>query len=79
MAKTITLILDVADIFQILDALNDRADSWERTAKMLNGEFESEDFFVPEECHEASEAIEIAQHFKDISSNIEAQIKDLKS
>jgi hypothetical protein len=74
MSKTVTLTLKTVDVSQILDALNDRAESWEKTEAVLNGEFESEDFFVPEECHDASEAAEIAQHFRDIAANIQAQL-----
>jgi len=74
MPRIVTLTLETVDVSQILDALNDRAESWEKTESALNGEFESEDFFVPEECHDASEAAEIAQHFRDIAASIEAQL-----
>ena len=74
MPSTVTLILETVDVFQILDALNDRAEAWEKTEAMLDGEFDSEDFFVPEECHNASEAAEIAQHFRNIAANIQAQL-----
>jgi hypothetical protein len=77
MPKTVTLTLETIDVSQILDALNDRADSWEKTEAVLNGEFDSEDVFVPEECHDASEAAEIAQHFRDIAANIQAQLNIL--
>lgn len=74
MSKTFTLTLERADVLQILDALTDRAEAWEKTETVLNGEFESEDIFVPEECDNASEAAEIAQHFRDIISTLETQI-----
>jgi len=70
-----TLILENADVLQILDALADRAQAWENTEASLLGKFESEDVFIPEECDEPSEAAEIAQHFRDIISTIEAQLK----
>lgn len=70
-----TLTLENADIFQILDALSDRARAWENTEAVLHGKFESEDLFIPEECSEPSEAAEIAQHFRDIISTIESQLK----
>lgn len=75
MTKTFTLTLEKSDVMQVLDALSDRAEAWEKTEAVLNGEFESEDVFVPEECDDASEAAEIAQHFRDIISIIEAQIQ----
>lgn len=74
MSRTFTLTLERADVMQILDALTDRAEAWEKTEAVLNGEFESEDIFVPEECDDASEAAEIAQHFRDIISTLETQI-----
>lgn len=70
-----TITLENADIFQILDALNDRAQAWENTEAVLLGKFESEDLFIPEECDDPSEAAEIAQHFKVIISKIESQLK----
>jgi hypothetical protein len=70
-----TLTLESADVLQILDALADRAQAWENTEASLLGKFESEDVFIPEECDEPSEAAEIAQHFRDIISTIEAQLK----
>ena len=74
MAQTITITLEPVDAFQIIDALNDRAEAWEKTETMLNGEFESDEFFVPEECSDASEAAGVAQHFREIASIIEAQL-----
>lgn len=74
MSRTFTLTLERVDVMQILDALTDRAEAWEKTEAVLNGEFESEDIFVPEECDDASEAAEIAQHFRDIISTLETQI-----
>ncbi|MBA4124237.1 MAG: hypothetical protein H0X72_17480 [Acidobacteria bacterium] len=71
-----TLILENADVLQILDALNDRAQAWENTEASLLGKFESEDIFIPEECDEPSEASEIAQHFRDIISTIEVQLNN---
>jgi hypothetical protein len=78
MSSAVTITLEMVDIFQILDALNDRAESWEKTEALLNGEYDSEDFFVPEECHNASEAAEVAQHFRDIAAIIHAQLNTRK-
>ena len=74
MLRTTTLALEIVDVLQVLDALNDRAESWEQTRAALNGESDPEDFFVPEECNDASEAAEIARHFRDIATNITAQL-----
>lgn len=73
-----TLTLENADIFQILDALNDRAQAWENTEASLLGKFESEDVFIPEECDEPSEAAEIAKHFRDVISTIKSQLNNHK-
>ena len=70
------LILDNADVYQILDALANRAQAWEDTEALLLGNLESEDFFIPEECDDPFEAAEIAQHFRDIISKIESQLKN---
>ncbi len=74
--KQTTLTLENADVLQILDALDDRAQAWENTETALLGKFESEDVFIPEECDEPSEAAEIAQHFREIISAIEAQLNN---
>jgi uncharacterized protein (UPF0147 family) len=74
-----TLVLESADVLQILDALNDRAQAWENTEAVLLGKFESEDFFIPEECDTASEAAEIAKHFRDIIFTIESQLETNKN
>jgi hypothetical protein len=72
--RIFTLTLEKSDVMQVLDALTDRAEAWEKTKAVLNDEFESEDIFVPEECDDSSEAADIAQHFRDIISIIEAQL-----
>lgn len=76
MPTTVTLALETVDVLQLLDALNNRAEAWEKTEALLKGEFDSEEFFVPEECSDASEAAEIAQHFRDIAAIIEAQLSN---
>ena len=77
MAKEITFRLEAQDVFQILDALDTRAESWENTEAVLNGTFESEDIFIPEECDDSEEAAEIAQHFREIISKMKAQIGEV--
>lgn len=80
MNNTVSITLEVADVLQALDALNDRAEAWQRTEASLLGNNDSdEDFFIPEECYDAIEAAEIAQHFRDIISTIEKQLDESRS
>ncbi len=75
MTKTYKLTLCTVDIFQILDALNSRAASYQQTACVIAGECETDELFLTEECRDAIEAEEIAQHHRDIVKTIENQIK----
>jgi len=72
------LKLEAADVFQILDALESRAAAYENTAENLDGEYTGE-FFVPEECDNAIEANEIAQHFRDIITALNTQMEKQQS
>lgn len=77
--RTYTLNLIPADVLQTLDALESRAIAYEKTAANFSGDYKSEndgeyDFFMPEECRDAEEAREIAQHFRDIITTINAQM-----
>lgn len=73
--RTFSLALASADVFQILDALDSRADAYEYTARHLTGTQDSDDEFrVPEACRDANEAAEIAKHFRDVGATIRSQI-----
>lgn len=73
--KTFSLSLPSADVFQIIDALDSRAESYEYTARHLAGTQETNDVFcVPEECTSAEEAAGIAKHFRDVCISIRSQI-----
>lgn len=73
---TFSLVLSSADVFQILDALDSRAESWEYTARELAGTPDpDDDIRVPEECHNADEAAGIAKNFRDIGATIRDQIE----
>ncbi|MFH1024941.1 MAG: hypothetical protein V1809_16295 [Planctomycetota bacterium] len=73
---TFSLVLPSADVFQILDAVDSRAESWEYTAGHLAGNLDQDDEFrAPEECDSADEAAGIAKHFRDIGATIRKQIK----
>lgn len=74
--KTFTLSLSSADVFQILDAVDSRAEAWEYTARQLAGTTDPDDEFqIPEECHRPEEAVQVAQHFRDIGRAVRRQIE----
>jgi hypothetical protein len=74
--KTFSLSLPSADVFQILDALDSRAESYEFTAQHLAGTTDTDDEFrVPEECASAEEAATIATHFRYVAASIRGQIE----
>jgi len=73
--KTFSLSLPSADVFQIIDALDSRAESYEFTARHLAGTPDTdEEFRVPEECASAEEAAAIAKHFREVGASIRSQI-----
>lgn len=69
-----TITLSSIDIFQILDALNSRADSYKQTARYLSGEAEENENLFLEKCNDSFEAQEIANHFRNITKTIENQL-----
>ncbi len=81
MSRTVTLSLESIDILQILDALESRAEAYEKTSALFSGRKPRlkkghdalDSFFIPEECKDAYEASEIAQHFRDIIETINEQ------
>lgn len=74
--RTFSLTLPSADVFQILDALDSRADAYEYTARHLMGTQDcGDDLRVPEECSDPSEAVKIAMHFRDVETAIRRQIE----
>lgn len=66
--------LPAADVFQILDALNSRAEAYQQTAYFMSGQCDTNTTISIEECRDAIEAREIAQHFRDITKSIECQM-----
>lgn len=86
MSRPITLTLESIDVLQLLDALENRAVAYEKTAALFMGEgvllTEGEDaldgLFVPEECRDAAEAKEIARHFREIIEKIDEQFGEAK-
>jgi hypothetical protein len=76
MGKRYTVEFDDLDLFQLLDGLDMRAESWERTADYLRTEKMPEgEFFVVEECSDPKEAEAVAAHYRKIIGDIQRQIK----
>ena len=74
MATIYNLKLSSTDVFQIIDALNSRAGSYQQTACYLSGGCEVNEDIMIEECNGPFEAQQIARHFQDIIKTIEKQM-----
>ena len=74
MKAAYTLTLSSVDIFQTIDALSSRAESYEQTARYLVGNNEVNEHIIIEECSDHCEAQAIANHFREIIKKIEDQI-----
>lgn len=76
MAKNYRIELDDLDLGQLLDGLESRAESWEKTADFLRlGEEPDGEFFLIEECSDEEDADEIAGHFRSIIGKIRRQME----
>ena len=76
MALTYCIKLNDLDVGQLLDGLETRAESWERTAEYLRMEAMPEgEFFVVEECSKPEEADDIAEHYRSIIRKIHSQME----
>ena len=76
MANTYRIELNDLDLGQLLDGLETRAESWERTAEYLRTETMPEgEVFVVEECSKPEEADDIAEHYRSIIDKIERQME----
>jgi hypothetical protein len=76
MAITYRIESEGRDLGQLLDGLETRAKSWERTAEYLRTEHMPEgEFFVVEECSRPEEADGIAEHYRSIIQKIESQME----
>lgn len=77
MAKVYRIQLEEPDIEQLLDGLELRAESWERTARYLRTETMPDgEFFIVEECSNPEEADDIAAHYRTIVTKIREQMED---
>lgn len=72
MRKSYTIRLDSFDLGQLLDGLELRAESWERTASYLRTGYVDGDYLV-EECHKPEEADDIAARYRRLVANIRQQ------
>jgi len=76
MAKIYTIQLHEIDLGQVLDGLEIRAQSWERTAAFLRTEgMPADELFIIEECSTPQEAERIAKHYRLIISEIRRQME----
>ncbi len=76
MATTYCLELDDHEFGQVLDGLEQRAVVWERTADYLRTEkFPDGEFFLIEECSDATEADAIAVRYRAILRKLHAQLE----
>jgi hypothetical protein len=69
----IHLTLDTGDLLQTLDALEIRAEAWEKTER-YHSTGESSDDILIEECTDAHEARQIATHYRSIIAKIRKQL-----
>jgi hypothetical protein len=76
MARSYYIELDDLDLGQLLDGLEARAESWEKTAAYLQaGEMPDDELFIIEECSDAEEANGIAEHYRSIIGKIRQQME----
>jgi hypothetical protein len=76
MAPTYRIEIDELDLGQILDGMEIRAESWQRTAEYLRtGEMPAGEFFIVEECSKPDEAEGIAEHYRSIVRKIRTQME----
>ena len=76
MALTYRIELNDLDLGQLLDGLETRAESWERTAEFLRTDIMPEgEFFLVEECSKPEEADDIAEHYRSIIRKIQSQME----
>jgi hypothetical protein len=76
MANKYGFELDELDLGQLLDGLESRAESWEKTAEYLRlEEMPDGEFFIVEECSDLDEAEEIARHYRSIILKIRQQME----
>jgi hypothetical protein len=79
MAKKYRIEMDEQDIGQVLDGLEVREESWQRTADFLEtGKMPDGEFFLVEECSDAAEARWLAGRYRSIIRIIHNQMEEQK-
>ncbi len=53
-----------------------RAEAWEKTAIYLESGYSSDDSLICEECSDATEARNLARHYRAIISKVEKQVRE---
>ena len=76
MGKQIRISLDSLDVGQLLDGLRERAESWQKTAEFLESGYVADDSFICEECSDANEATQVAEHYHSLVVSIERQVDE---
>jgi hypothetical protein len=76
MGKRLEITLDSVDLGQLLEGLRARAESWQKTADLLESGYISDDSFICEECSDAGEAIQVAEHYRRIVVSVERQVEE---
>lgn len=71
---TYRIELNELDLGQLLDGLEMRAESWERTADYLRSGYVAGDYVV-EECSKPKEADDIAAHYRSLIRSIRLQME----
>ena len=76
MTTTYRIELDDLDLGQILEGMEMRAESWERTAEYLRTEkMPDGEFFIVEECSKPQEAAGIAERYRSIVRKLRIQME----
>lgn len=76
MAKNYRIELESNDLGQLLDGLEMRAVTWEKTADYLrNGGSSDAEPFIIEECSKPEEADDIAEHYRSIIGKFREQME----
>jgi hypothetical protein len=76
MGKQIRISLDSLDVGQLLDGLRQRAESWQKTAEVLESGYVADDSFICEACSDLKEATQIAEHYRSLVVSIERQVDE---
>ncbi len=74
MNQSLQITLDTVDVFQLLDGLKSKAESWWQTAQFLCKKNIKDGAMNINDSSDPAEARQIYRHYRDIIGNIEKQI-----